>query len=179
MVNFWKNIANIINERFSTNYTGYQCKGKFQNLVRDYTEIEQGVDPELGRDTLKSFILVFGRDQTETIICGLKTLETVFDQVHNANTSSRRRELRCRNHTPPPTYDEVSSMLSMGRHESTTDQITHPKNVANNNVNQPDVENSVSYQGNASGVNDAGGNSDNNPAHNENENSNHNNNNLI
>lgn len=36
-VRFWNDIANIINERFSTNYTGYQCKGKFQNLVRDHT----------------------------------------------------------------------------------------------------------------------------------------------
>ncbi|CAG8824565.1 35879_t:CDS:1, partial [Gigaspora margarita] len=25
-VSFWNNIANIINESFSTNYTGYQCK---------------------------------------------------------------------------------------------------------------------------------------------------------
>ncbi|CAG8802588.1 10866_t:CDS:2 [Gigaspora margarita] len=39
-VSFWNDIANIINERFSTNYTGYQCKGKFQNLVRDHTVID-------------------------------------------------------------------------------------------------------------------------------------------
>ncbi|CAG8804515.1 25862_t:CDS:2, partial [Gigaspora margarita] len=36
-VSFWNDIANIINKSFSTNYTGYQCKGKFQNLVRDHT----------------------------------------------------------------------------------------------------------------------------------------------
>ncbi|RIB12132.1 hypothetical protein C2G38_2201496 [Gigaspora rosea] len=40
-MSFWNNIANIINERFSTNYTEYQCKGKFQNLVRDHTLICQ------------------------------------------------------------------------------------------------------------------------------------------
>ncbi|KAF0425087.1 hypothetical protein F8M41_006434 [Gigaspora margarita] len=95
----WNNIASIINERFSTNYTEYQCKGKFQNLVRDYTRV-----------------------RLKLIICGLKTLETVFDQVYNTNTFSRRRELRCRNHTPLPTYDEVSSMLSAGHRESTTNQ---------------------------------------------------------
>jgi len=34
---FWDNVANKINQEFNTKYTGVQCKGKFQNLVRDYT----------------------------------------------------------------------------------------------------------------------------------------------
>ncbi|CAH1767662.1 18071_t:CDS:1, partial [Entrophospora sp. SA101] len=36
---------------------------------------------------------------------------TQFDQIHNANTSARRREESRRSRTPPPSYEEVSSML--------------------------------------------------------------------
>jgi len=41
----------------------------------------------------------------------LYVLEMQFDQIHNANTSARRREESWRSHTPPPSYDEVLSML--------------------------------------------------------------------
>ena len=41
----------------------------------------------------------------------LYVLEMQFDQIHNANTSARRREESRRSRTPPPSYDEVSSML--------------------------------------------------------------------
>ncbi|CAJ0831787.1 5653_t:CDS:2, partial [Entrophospora sp. SA101] len=37
--------------------------------------------------------------------------KTQFDQIHNANTSARRREESRRSRTPPPSYEEVSSML--------------------------------------------------------------------
>ena len=35
-VDFWNSIANTINQRFGTTYTGQQCNNRFQNLVRDY-----------------------------------------------------------------------------------------------------------------------------------------------
>src|SRR5438132_1102241 len=41
----------------------------------------------------------------------IKILETQFDQIHNVNSSARRREESRRSRTPPPSYDEVSSML--------------------------------------------------------------------
>ncbi|KAF0445086.1 hypothetical protein F8M41_003244 [Gigaspora margarita] len=46
--------------------------------------------------------------------------ETQFDQIHNINASSRQREIRRRNRTPPLSYEEISSMMS--RCESTTTQ---------------------------------------------------------
>ncbi|CAG8616691.1 10578_t:CDS:2 [Acaulospora morrowiae] len=48
--------------------------------------------------------------------------ETHFDQIQNVNTSSRRREERWRNRIPPPTYEEVSSMLNMSHRESPAGQ---------------------------------------------------------
>ena len=33
---FWNSIAEKINLEYQTNFTGKQCKDKFQNLVRDY-----------------------------------------------------------------------------------------------------------------------------------------------
>ncbi|CAG8650770.1 14915_t:CDS:2, partial [Acaulospora morrowiae] len=33
---FWNSIANKINGQFNTTYSRYQCKGKFQSLVKDY-----------------------------------------------------------------------------------------------------------------------------------------------
>ncbi|RIB29590.1 hypothetical protein C2G38_2154945 [Gigaspora rosea] len=47
-------------------------------------------------------------------------VETQFDQIHNINVSSRQREIRRYNHTPPPSYKEISSMMS--RCESTATQ---------------------------------------------------------
>ncbi|CAG8617979.1 10354_t:CDS:2 [Diversispora eburnea] len=38
--------------------------------------------------------------------------QTTFDLVHNANIATRHAQERRRNRTPPPTYEEVSSMLS-------------------------------------------------------------------
>ncbi|RIB26898.1 hypothetical protein C2G38_2162048 [Gigaspora rosea] len=46
--------------------------------------------------------------------------ETQFDQIHNINASSRQREIRRRNCTPPPSYEEILSMMSC--RESTTTQ---------------------------------------------------------
>ncbi|RIB00171.1 hypothetical protein C2G38_2235324 [Gigaspora rosea] len=46
--------------------------------------------------------------------------ETQFDQIHNINASSRQREIRRRNRTSPPSYEEISFMMS--HRESTTTQ---------------------------------------------------------
>ena len=35
-VAFWMSVASVVNIRFSGNYTGEQCKEKFQNLVREH-----------------------------------------------------------------------------------------------------------------------------------------------
>nr|CAG8674466.1 5114_t:CDS:2 [Entrophospora candida] len=35
-INFWESIAIKINEEHNTYFNGYQCKKKFDNLVRDY-----------------------------------------------------------------------------------------------------------------------------------------------
>ncbi|CAG8626563.1 13932_t:CDS:2, partial [Ambispora leptoticha] len=93
---FWNSVANKINRQFNTTYTGYQCKGKFQSLVKDYNSICQHMAGS--------------------------SSEMHFDQIRNVNTSSRRREERRRNRTPPPTYEEVSSMLNMSRRESPAGQ---------------------------------------------------------
>ncbi|CAG8455061.1 8471_t:CDS:2 [Cetraspora pellucida] len=110
-VSFWNNIANIINERFSTNYTGYQCKSKFQNLVRDHTLMCQ--------------YMTGNRAECRT--------RTGFDQIHNVNAFSRRREERRRNHTSPPTYEEVSSMINISHHETTNRDNVSNVNDANGN----------------------------------------------
>ncbi|KAF0479761.1 hypothetical protein F8M41_023796 [Gigaspora margarita] len=46
--------------------------------------------------------------------------ETQFNQIHNINASSRQREIRRHNRTPPPSYEEISSIMS--RRKSTTTQ---------------------------------------------------------
>ncbi|CAG8806796.1 5810_t:CDS:2 [Cetraspora pellucida] len=137
-VDFWNNIADIINRRFSTNYMGYQCKGKFQNLVRDHT----GIEPEPEYDTLRNSAHVFERDR--------------FDQIHNINAFSRRREERRRNHTPPPTYEEVSSMINMSRRESPTSQRDRSASPTWRNLTRRDE---TTNQDNVSNVNDADRNS--------------------
>ena len=35
-VAFWTSVASVVNIRFSGNYTGEQCKEKFQNLVWEH-----------------------------------------------------------------------------------------------------------------------------------------------
>ncbi|CAG8763835.1 15405_t:CDS:2, partial [Acaulospora morrowiae] len=36
---FWNSIANKINGQFNITYSGYQCKGKFQSLVKNYNSM--------------------------------------------------------------------------------------------------------------------------------------------
>ncbi|CAG8577848.1 478_t:CDS:2 [Scutellospora calospora] len=90
-------------------------RGKFQNLVRDHTqEIVQGIEPELEYDTLRNYVHVFER--------------------------ARRREKRWRNHTPLPTYKEVSSMINMSRHEFLTDNVSNINDTdRNSGYNTNDV----------------------------------------
>ncbi|CAG8705763.1 1442_t:CDS:2, partial [Acaulospora morrowiae] len=104
-MDFWNSIANTINERFGTTYTGYQCKNRFQHLVRGHTLMCQYI---AGSRTGERYFEEFRSRFWERP-------ETPFDLVHNANTSTRRRH---RNRTP--TYDEVSSLLS--RRESSIGQ---------------------------------------------------------
>ncbi|KAF0487322.1 hypothetical protein F8M41_022582 [Gigaspora margarita] len=115
-VSFWNNIANIINERFSTNYTGYQCKGKFQNLVRDHTLMCQYMAGNRAGHRTRTGARYFEEFHSHF----WERPETQFDQIHNINASSRQREIRRHNRTPPPSYKEISSMMS--RRESTTTQ---------------------------------------------------------
>ncbi|CAG8611176.1 14427_t:CDS:2 [Cetraspora pellucida] len=154
-VNFWNSIANTINERFGTTYTGHQCNNRFQNLVRDYNlgaKLERGA--EQMNDILKNLILIFRRDLN---------IETPFDILHNANTSTKR--CRC-NRTPLLTY-EVSSILSTSCHESTTNQrnrsalpIWRVPSRRDENSNRDNVNSAVGHS--LANVNDVCGDSGNN-----------------
>ncbi|CAH1765722.1 4756_t:CDS:2, partial [Entrophospora sp. SA101] len=125
-VDFWNSIANKINERFRTTYTGHQCKDKFRNLVNNHNvnisraryvsiwlETDQVEEQELLRNILMNFVPAFGKDQVglHPTLKVISDSKTRFDQIHNANTSARRREESQRSRTPPPSYEEVSSML--------------------------------------------------------------------
>ncbi|CAG8673028.1 3409_t:CDS:2 [Ambispora leptoticha] len=149
VVDFLNTIANIINERFETTYTGY---------LRDYTLMEQyiagsrtGKRSRTGERYFEEFRSRFWARP-----------ETPFDLMHNANASTRRRH---RNRTPPPTY-EVPSIPneSPGRSASPTrrvpsrrDENTNRNNVNNLGGNLGNNTNNVG--GNSSNnINDAGGN---------------------
>ncbi|CAG8488183.1 3544_t:CDS:2 [Ambispora leptoticha] len=149
-MDFWNSITNTINEQFRITYTGYQCKNKFQHLVRDHNLMYQyiagsrtGKRSRTGERYFEEFRSRFWERQ-----------ETAFDLMHSANTSARRRH---RNRTPPPTY-EVSSIPSMSRRESTTNQRHRSasptrrvprrdensnRDDANNSISQPLVENNT------------------------------------
>ncbi|KAF0452014.1 hypothetical protein F8M41_001950 [Gigaspora margarita] len=115
---FWSSIANKINGQFNTTYTGYQCKEKFHSLVKDYNSMCQymagsssGKRSRTGKRYFEEFRTRFWERP-----------ETQFDQIHNVNASSRRREERRRNRTLLPTYEEVSTMLNMSCRESPASQ---------------------------------------------------------
>ncbi|CAJ0904171.1 11015_t:CDS:2 [Entrophospora sp. SA101] len=60
--------------------------------------------------------------------------ETQFDQIHNVNRSSRRREERQRSRTPPPSYEEVSSMLNLREiSASQRERSRSPRRTSNDN----------------------------------------------
>ncbi|CAG8829753.1 17513_t:CDS:2, partial [Gigaspora margarita] len=111
-VDFWNNIADIINRRFSTNYTGYQCKGKFQNLLicQYMAENRAGHRTRTGVRYFEEFHSRFWKRLGK------------FDQIHNVNAFSRRKEERRQNHTPSPTYEEVSLMINISHRESPASQ---------------------------------------------------------
>ncbi|CAG8576753.1 12258_t:CDS:2 [Acaulospora morrowiae] len=99
-VDFWNSMANTINDRFGTSYTGHQCKNRFQNLVRDYNSMclyiagsKTGKRSRAGERYFEEFSTRFW-DRPET----------PFDRLHNENISTRRRYL---NRTPP-TYRATS-----------------------------------------------------------------------
>ncbi|CAG8835817.1 254_t:CDS:1, partial [Racocetra persica] len=81
---------------------------------------------------------------------------TQFDQIHNVNASSRRREERQRNCTPSPTYEEVSSMINMSRRESPAGQRDRSASPTRRNPTRRDE---TTNRENVSNVNDADGNS--------------------
>ncbi|CAJ0749948.1 8760_t:CDS:2 [Entrophospora sp. SA101] len=68
--------------------------------------------------------------------------ETQFNQIHNVNRSSRRREERQRSRTPPPSYEEVSLMLNLReisasqREQSRSPCRTSNDSRMNVNINQ-------------------------------------------
>ncbi|RHZ78156.1 hypothetical protein Glove_167g40 [Diversispora epigaea] len=107
-MDFWDSVSSKINEQFRTAYTGYNCKSKFQNLVRDHNLMCQymagnksGRRSKVGERYFEEFRAHFWERP-----------QTTFDLVHNANIATRRAQERRRNRTPPPTYEEVLSMLS-------------------------------------------------------------------
>ncbi|CAG8779267.1 11843_t:CDS:2, partial [Gigaspora rosea] len=121
--------------------------GKFQNLVRDHTLMCQYMaENRAGRKTRT------GRPD--------KVLEHssafAFDQIHNVNASSRRRKERWRNRTPPPTYEEVSSMINMSRRESPASQRDRSASLTRKNPTRRDE---TTNRDNVSNVNDVDGNS--------------------
>ncbi|CAJ0756050.1 21323_t:CDS:2, partial [Entrophospora sp. SA101] len=106
-VDFWNSIANKINERFRTTYTGHQCKDKFRNLVNNHNSLCQYMAGNRSGRRTRTAEKYFNEFRSRF----WERPETRFDQIHNANTSARRREESQRSRTPPPSYEEVSSML--------------------------------------------------------------------
>ncbi|CAG8544024.1 10087_t:CDS:2 [Diversispora eburnea] len=49
-------------------------------------------------------------------------VETPFDMIHNSNIAMGRAQERCRNRTPPPTYDELTSMIGSSCRESSAEE---------------------------------------------------------
>ncbi|CAG8829609.1 27498_t:CDS:2 [Gigaspora margarita] len=129
-VSFWNNIVNIINKKFSTNYTEYQCKGKFQNLVRDHTLMYQYMARNHAECRTRTGAQYFEEFHSHF----WERPETQFDQIHNINASSRQQEIRCHNRTSPPSYKEILSIMSCC--ESTTTQrnsLTSPDHRTSSN----------------------------------------------
>ncbi|CAG8804049.1 4992_t:CDS:1, partial [Racocetra persica] len=76
---------------------------------------------------------------------------TQFDQIHNVNVSSTRREERRQNCTLPPTYEEVSSMINMSRRKSPAGQRDRSASLAQKNPTRRDE---TTNRDNVSNVND-------------------------
>ncbi|CAG8819125.1 29100_t:CDS:2, partial [Racocetra persica] len=79
-----------------------------------------------------------------------------FDQIHNVNAFSKRKEERRRNRTLPPIYEEVSSMINMSRRESPTGQRDRSASSTRRNPTRRDE---TTNRDNINNVNDADGNS--------------------
>jgi len=120
-----------------------------------WLEIERVGEPELLKDISMNFVLAFGKDLVISLYMNmlkaisrvnktnfLQKIETQFDQIHNVNRSSRRREERQRSRTPPPSYEEVSSMLDLWefstsqRERSRSPRRTSNDSRRNVNINQ-------------------------------------------
>ncbi|KAF0552140.1 hypothetical protein F8M41_022566 [Gigaspora margarita] len=148
---FWSSVANKINGQFNTTYTGYQCKGKFYSLVKDYNYMvgsSSGKRSRTGEQYFEEFRTRFWERP-----------ETQFDQIHNVNASSRRREERRRNCTLPPTYEEVSTMLNISRRESPASQRDRSASLTRR---IPTRRDETTNRNNVSNVNDTNRNSGNN-----------------
>ncbi|CAG8844695.1 13638_t:CDS:2, partial [Gigaspora margarita] len=104
-VDFWNSIANKMNERFRTIYTGYQCKDKLRNLVNshnrnatsclahiDRTPISKNYEIRISHCVEKYFDEFRSRFWERPGGFTSYIEKAQFDQIHNANTSARRRE---------------------------------------------------------------------------------------
>nr|CAG8558089.1 64_t:CDS:2 [Entrophospora candida] len=140
-VDFWNDVANKINEQFHTNYTGHQCKDKFRNLVNSHNSLCRYMAGN--RNGRRTRVAEKYFDEFRSRFW--ERPEMQFDQIHNVNRSSRRRE------------EEVSSMLD--RREVSA---SHRDQSASPTRRTPGRRDETINQDNASNVNDAGGNLDNN-----------------
>ncbi|CAH1769805.1 7827_t:CDS:2 [Entrophospora sp. SA101] len=142
-VDFWNDVANKINEQFHTNYTGHQYKDKFRNLVNNHNSLcRYMAGNKNGRRT--------------------RVAEKYFDEFRSRfwerpGKSISRREESQRSRTPPPSYEEVSSML-----DRCEVSASHRDRSASPTRRTPGRRDETINQDNASNVNDAGGNLDNN-----------------
>ncbi|CAH1769788.1 12699_t:CDS:2, partial [Entrophospora sp. SA101] len=89
-VDFWNSIANKINVQFRTTYTGHQCKDKFRSLVNSHNSLcWYMAGNRVGRRS--------------------RFAEKYFDEFRSRFWE--RPEESQHSRTPPPSYEEVLSML--------------------------------------------------------------------
>nr|CAG8444765.1 12202_t:CDS:2 [Entrophospora candida] len=112
-----------MNEQLHTTYTGHQCKDKFRNLVNSHNSLCRYMAGNRTGRRSRFSEKYFGEFHSRF----WERPEMQFDQIHNANASARRREESRRSCTPPPSYEEVSSMLD--RHEVSLVEIFSFDNV--------------------------------------------------
>ncbi|RHZ47160.1 hypothetical protein Glove_590g28 [Diversispora epigaea] len=144
-VDFWNNISNTINERFRTSYTGYQCKNRFQNLVRDYNLMCQyiaGSKPGKrsragGRyfEEFKSILNIF--------MFAHENAETPFDILHNVITSTRNQLIEERdenNAGENPTHNNIRDFSSNNLANNTsTHNADMPASQNDSDASMPDI----------------------------------------
>ncbi|KAF0488582.1 hypothetical protein F8M41_022246 [Gigaspora margarita] len=90
---FWSSVANKINGQFNTTYTGYQCKGKFHSLIKDYNYMagsSSGKRSRTGERYFEEFCTRFWERPEVSTMLNMSRRESPASQRDRSASPTRR-----------------------------------------------------------------------------------------